>query len=138
MNVVLTTSGGYNIKLWGDCGGSGFNASTKYKYSSWALTDNKAKQDNVQGEYFHRATGERVRIKGLFLNQGMRIFGQEISLSLEYEEGNMYEFVKQHLASRSSDHILGNAIYFVFEPDNQRSMSFTGETYFSFKRLLKL
>ena len=32
MDVVLTTSKGYNITLWGDCGGSGYNASTKYKY----------------------------------------------------------------------------------------------------------
>ena len=138
MGVVLTTSRGYNIALRGDCGGSGFNASTKYKYTSWTLTDNKVKQDNVQGGYFHRATGKRVLIKGSFLNQGTRIFGQEIALSLDYEEGNTYEFVKQHLASRSSDHVLGNAINFVFNPDNQRTMDFTNETYFSFKRLLKL
>ena len=114
MHVVLTTSRGYNIALWGDCGGSGFNASTKYKYTSWTLTDNKIKQDHIQGGYFHRATGKRVIIKGSFLNQGTRIFGQEIALSLDYEEGNTYEFVKQRLASRSSDHVLGNAIYFVF------------------------
>ena len=79
-----------------------------------------------------------TRIKGSFLNQGTRIFGQEIALSLDYEKGITYEFVKQHLASRSSDHVLGNAIYFVFDPDNQRAMGFTGKTYFSFKRLLKL
>ena len=129
----------YNITLWGDCGGSGYNASTKFKYWSWSLT-NKVTQDNAQGEYFHRGTGKRTRIKGSFLNQGTRIFGQEIALSLDYEKGITYEFVKQHLASRSSDHVLGNAIciYFVFEPDNQRTMDFTGETYFSFKRLLKL
>ena len=138
MGVVLTTSRGYNITLWGDCGGSGYNASTVYKYSSWTITDNKVKQDNVQGGYFHRATGKRVRIKGSFLNQGTRIFGQEISVSLDYEKGNTHEFVKQHLASRSSDHVLGNAIYFVFEPDNNKTMSFRGETYFSFGRLLKL
>ena len=34
MDVVLTTSRGYNITLWGDCGGSGYNASAKYKYWS--------------------------------------------------------------------------------------------------------
>ena len=137
MDVVLTTSRGYNITLWGDCGGSGYNASTKYKYWSWSLT-NKVTQDNAQGGYFHRGTGKRTRIKGSFLNQCTRIFGQEIALSLDYEKGITYEFVQQHLASRSSDHILGNAIYFVFDPDNQRTMGFTGETYFSFKRLLKL
>ena len=138
MDIVLTASRGYNIALWGDCGGAGYNASTKYKYSSWSVTDNKIKQDNIQGGYFHRATSKRVRIKGSFLNQGTRIFGQEIALSLDYEEGNTYEIVKQHLVSKSSDHVLGNAIYFVFEPDNQRTMNFTGETYFSLKRLLKL
>ena len=137
MDVVLSSSRGYNITLWGDCGGSGYNASTKYKYWSWSLT-NKIEQDNVQGGYFHRGTGKRTRIKGSFLNQGTRIFGQEIALSLDYKEGITYEFVKQHLASRGSDHVLGNAIYFVFDPDHQKTMNFTGETYFSFKRLLKL
>ena len=87
MDVVLTTSRGYNIMLWGDCGGSGYNASTKYKYWSWSLT-NKIAQNDAQGGYFHRGTGKRTRIKGSFLNQGTRIYGQEISLSLGYEEGN--------------------------------------------------
>ena len=32
MNIVLTTSRAYNIALWGDCGGSGYNASTKYRF----------------------------------------------------------------------------------------------------------
>ena len=32
MNIELSSSVGYNISLWGDCGGSGYNASTKYKY----------------------------------------------------------------------------------------------------------
>ena len=139
MDIVLTGTREYNISLWGDCGGSGYNASTKYKYWSWDF-QNKAKQDDVQGgrEYFQRATGKRVRIKGSFLNHGTRIFGQEVSISLGYEEGEVCEFVKQHLVSRSSDHVLGNAIYFVFEPDNNYTMNFTNETFFSFKRLLKL
>ena len=124
IDVVLTTSRGYNIMLWGDCGGSGYNASTKYKYWSWSLT-NKIAQNDAQG-------------KGSFLNQGTRIYGQEISLLLDYEEGKMYEFVMQDLVSRSTDHVLGNSIYFVFERDRQRTMDFTDETYFSFKRLLKL
>ena len=66
MGVVLTTSRGYNITLWGDCGGSGHNASMVYKYSSWSITDNKVKQDNVQGGYFHRATGKGYVLKGRF------------------------------------------------------------------------
>ena len=37
MDIILTTSREYNIMLWGDCGGSGYNASTKYKY--WSLTE---------------------------------------------------------------------------------------------------
>ena len=94
--------------------------------------------NDVQGGLFHRGTGKRVRIKGSFLNQGTRIYGQEISLSLDYEEGKTYEFVMQDLVSRSTDHILGNSIYFVFEPDNNLTMDFTDETYFSFKQLLKL
>ena len=137
MDVVLTTSRGYDVMLWGDCGGSGYNASTKYKYWSWSY-ENKIAHNDVQGGIFHRGTGKRVRIQGSFLNQGTRIYGQEISLSLDYENGKTYEFVMQDLVSRSTDHILGNAIYFVFQPDNNRTMNFTDETYFSFKRLLKL
>ena len=96
--------------LWGDCGGSGYNASTKYKYWSWSY-ENKIAHNGVQGGLFHRGTGKRVRIKGSFLNQGTRIYRQEISLSLDYEGGKTYEFVLQDLVSRSTDHILGNAIY---------------------------
>ena len=137
MDVVLTTSRGYDVMLWGDCGGSGYNASSKYKYWSWSY-ENKIAHNDVQGGLFHRGTGKRVRIQGSFLNQGTRIYGQEISLSLDYENGKTYEFVMQDLVSRSTDHVLGNSIYFVFQPDNNHAMDFTDETFFSFKRLLKL
>ena len=137
MDVVLTTSRGYDVMLWGDCGGSGYNASSKYKYWSWSY-ENKIAHNDVQGGLFHRGTGKRVRIQGSFLNQGTRIYGQEISLSLDYENGKTYEFVMQDLVSRSPDHILGNSIYFVFQPDGNHTMDFTDETFFSFKRLLKL
>ena len=136
MDVVLTTSRGYNITLWGDCGGSGYTASTKYKYWSWSY-ENKIQQNDVQGEYFHRGTGKRVRINGSFLNHRNCIYSQEISYSLDYENAITYEFVMQELKRTKSD-ISGNAIYFVFERDNNKSMDFTDETYFSFKRLLKL
>ena len=137
MDIVLTTSRAYNIALWGDCGGSGYNASTKYRFWSWDFS-NKTQQDDVQGGYFHRGVGRRTRIKGSFLNQGTRIYGQEVSISLDYENGQTCEFMMQDLVSRSTDHVLGNAIYLVFEPDNQLTKDFTDETYFSFKRLLKL
>ena len=117
MDIVLTTSRAYNIALWGDCGGSGYNASTKYRFWSWDFS-NKTQQNDVQGGYFHRGVGKRTRIKGSFLNQGMRIYGQEVSISLDYENGQTCEFMMQDLVSRSTDHVLGNAIYFVFEPDS--------------------
>ena len=82
MDVVLTTSRGYDVMLWGDCGGSGYNASSKYKYWSWSY-ENKIAHNDVQGGLFHRGTGKRVRIQGSFLNQGTRIYGQEILLSLD-------------------------------------------------------
>ena len=114
MDVVLTTSRGCNITLWGDCGGSGYTASTKYKYWSWSY-ENKVQQNDVQGGYFHRRTVKRVRIKGSFLNHRIRIYGQKISHSLDYKNGKTYEFVMQELKTTQSD-ILGNAIYFVFDP----------------------
>ena len=122
--------------LWGDCGGPGYTASTKYKYWSWTCK-NKVQQNDSRGGYFHRGTSKRVRVKGSFLNHRKRIYGQEISYSLDYENGKTYEFVIQELKTTQSD-ILGNAIHFVFEPENNHTMSFTNETYFSFKRLLKL
>ena len=137
MDVVLTTSRGYDVMLWGDCGGSRYNASTKYKYWSWSY-ENKIAHNDVQGGIFHRGTGKRVRIQGSFLNRGTRIYGQEILLSLDYENGKTNKFVLQDLVSRSTDHVLGNSICFVFQPDNNHTMDFTDETFFSFKRLLKL
>ena len=74
MDIVLTSLVGYNISLWGDCGGSGYNAETKYKYFSWSLT-NKVEQNNTPGGYFHRATGKKVHIEGSFLNRGTHIYG---------------------------------------------------------------
>ena len=136
MDVVLTTSRGYNITLWGDCGGSGYTASCIYKYWSYTYT-NKVKKDNITGGFFHRGTGKRVRIKGSFLNNFNNIYGYEISHSLDYENGKSYEFVKQHLSTTQSQ-ILGNSVYFVFEPDNNATMTFMDETYFSFKRFLVL
>ena len=136
MDVVLTTSRGYNMTLWGDCGGSGFTASCMYKYWSYNYT-NKVRKDNGTGGFFHRGTGKRVRIKGSFLNDFNNIYGYEISHSLDYEEGKSYEFVKQKLSTTQSQ-ILGNSIYFVFEPDNNATMTFTDETYFSLKRFLVL
>ena len=59
-------------------------------------------------------------------------------MSKDYEHGKTYEFVLQHLESRSNENILGNSIYFVFEPDNNKTMDFTSGTIFSFRRLLKL
>ena len=61
MDIALTTSREYNIALWGDCGGSGNNASmnSKYKYWSWSL-ESKIAQNDAQGGYFHRATGKRT------------------------------------------------------------------------------
>ena len=96
MNIVLTSSVGYNIALWGDCGGSSYNASTKYKYWSWSLR-NKVKQDNAQGGYFHRATGKKVFINRSFLNSGTHVYGVGIGLSKDYEHGKTYEFVMQNL-----------------------------------------
>ena len=136
MDVMLTTSRGYNIMLWGECGGSGYTASCIYKYWSYTYT-NKVKKDNITGGFFHRGTGKRVRIKGSFLNNFNNIYGYEISHSLDYENGKSYEFVKQHLSTTQSQ-ILGNSVYFVFEPDNNATMTFTDETYFSFKRFLVL
>ena len=59
------------------------------------------------------------------------------NILLDYENGKTYEFVIEELKTTQSD-ILGNAIYFGFEPNNNHAMNFTNETYFSFKRLLKL
>ena len=95
MYIVLTSSVGYNIQLWGDCGGSGYNASAKYKYFSWSLT-NKVAQDNIQGGYFHRATGKKVLIKGSFLNSVTGIYGVDIGLLKDRQHGSTYEFVMQN------------------------------------------
>ena len=125
-----------NINLWGECGGTGYTASCMYKYWSYNYT-NKVRKDNVTGDFFHRGTGKRVRIKGSFLNDFNNIYGYEISHSLDYEEGKSYEFVKQKLSTTQSQ-ILGYDVCFVFEPDNNATMNFTDETYFSFKRFLVL
>ena len=62
MDVVLTGERGYNIMLWGNCGGSGYTASTKYKYWSWNY-QNKVAQNMM----LRAVTFTEELVKGLVL-----------------------------------------------------------------------
>ena len=65
---------GFDIYMYGECGGSGFRAHTLYRY--WASDYlsgkdfNPVKQNNINGGYFQRGSGKKVQFVGSFRYSG--------------------------------------------------------------------
>ena len=77
---------GFDIYMYGECGGSGFCAHTLYRY--WASDYlsgndfNPVKQNNTNGGYFHRGSGKKVQFVGSFRYFGDTIVNRGKSYSL--------------------------------------------------------
>ena len=76
--ITSNFTNGFNIYMYGECGGAGFYAKTMYRYwaANYAGGDdfNPVKQgasgNGVHGGYFLRAVGRKVQIQGVFHNFG--------------------------------------------------------------------
>ena len=62
---------GFDVYMYGECGGSGFHEETMYRY--WSSTEyntgkdfNPRKQVKSRGGYFHRGSGKKVQFCGSF------------------------------------------------------------------------
>ena len=140
----------FDIYMYGESGGSGFNASTLYRY--WAsdyLTGkdfNPVKQNNTHGGYFLRAAGKKVQLVGSFRYFGDPIVNRGKPYSVNTDEstltGKTYEFLAQKLSLNStytqSTKILGLNLTFVIEPDNNATLDINSESYFSITKNISL
>ena len=139
--VSFDHTSGFDIYMYGECGGSGFHAQTVYRY--WASDYlqgkdfNPVKQSNVQGGYFHRGSGKTVQFVGSFRYTGDTIVnrGKPYSLNTDtsVSTGRSYEFMVQKLTLdplASSSSILGASLTFVIEPDNNGTLDLKDDSYF--------
>ena len=74
LDISSDHTSGFDIYMYGECGGSGFRAHTLYRY--WASDYlqgkdfNPVKQNNVHGGYFQRGSGKKVQFVGSFRYSG--------------------------------------------------------------------
>ena len=153
-------TGGFDIYMYGACGGAGFRATTLYRY--WAADFkpsgtpfnysaykgklfNAVEQKNKQGGYFQRGAGKKVQFKGSFRYSGDKIIntGKPFSLNTDASDnkGKTYEFLVQELTlvkPPTSTHILGSSLTFVIEPDTNVNLDLKADSYFSVSRNVAL
>ena len=134
-----------DVYLYGECGGSGYDSKTLYRF--WGKNvNNTSKEFSVrsnsdQGKLFLRMYGTDVQLHGSFELRGNHAYnhGRPFSLNIGGDNGDCYEFMKQHLTlnttSAQENKLIGSSLTFVFEPDHNRSTNF--ETTCEFK-LFKL
>ena len=88
-----------DVLLYGECGGSGFDCKTIYRYWASDVNNNEKefniKSDSGQGKRFIRFTGEKVQVHGQFELVGNHIYnhGKPYTLNLESGKGNTYEMI---------------------------------------------
>ena len=134
---------GFDVYMYGECGGSGFHAQTMYRY--WSSTEyntgkdfNPRTQSNVHGGYFLRGSGKKVQFCGSFRYTGDTIVNRGKPYSLNTDTsvptGKSYEFIVQKLTLDplgSSSTILGASLTFVIEPDGNGTLDLKDDSYFS-------
>ena len=139
----------FDIYMYGECGGSGFSATTLYRY--WASDYlsgndfNPVKQNNVHGGYFLRGSGKKVQFVGSLRYFGNTIVnrGKPYSLNTDTSTstGRSYEFMVQKLTFdplSSSSSILGSSLTFITEPDNNGTLDLKADSYFSITKKERL
>ena len=134
---------GFDVYMYGECGGSGFHAQTMYRY--WSSTEyntgkdfNPRTQSKTQGGYFLRGSGKKVQFCGSFRYTGDTIVNRGKPYSLNTDSststGKSYEFMVQKLTLdplATSSRILGASLMFVIEPDGNGTLDLKDDSYFS-------
>ena len=149
-DVSSDRTGGFDIYMYGECGGTGFNAETLYRY--WSSTEfntgkdfNPVKQAKTQGGFFHRGSGKKVQFFGSFRYTGGEIVnrGKPFSINTDTNvfNGRTYEFLIQKLTldtSATTTSILGASLVFIIEPDSNHDMDLESDSYFSITKNVAL
>ena len=115
-DIFLPSSKLINVFLYGECGGTGYKASTKYKYWEWTGT-NKVQQADASGGYFLRGLGSKIHIEGAFRYYGKYLENYGMAHTLG-EGGQLFEFVVQKLTANTSEpKLFGLDMSWIFEND---------------------
>ena len=140
---------GFDIYMYGECGGTGFRSHTLYRHCASDYLQGKdfnpVKQNNVHGGYFHRGSGKKVQFVGSFRYSGDTIVnrGKPYSLNTDTSTstGRSYEFMVQKLSLEplaSSSSILGSSLTFIIEPDSNGTLDLKADSYFSITKNVSL
>ena len=95
--ISASTAQSVKVFLYGECGGSGYKATTTYEH--WDGTAHgTTKQNNVADGYFHRMYGKHVHVTGHFRNFGKKVINYGKSYAMN--DAGAYEFVLQKIVCK--------------------------------------
>ena len=134
-DLFLTSAQNVKVFLYGECGGTGYKATTTYEH--WSGTAHgTAKQNNVADGYFHRMHGSHIHISGSFRNYGKKLINYGRANAMN-ETGSYNEFVLQNLTANSDEPVvLGASMTWEFENETPGSgLTFTTDSYFYIEKV---
>ena len=132
--MYFTTSTAIKLFLFGECGGVGYKASTKYSHWNNNFQGQEVQNNTLSG-YFSRGYGVGVHFKGEFRLFGDHLtnFGMADSIN---SEGVYNEIEKQRLEKIPSEpKLLGLNMTWIFENEVNSAMNMTGDSYFYLERI---
>ena len=134
-DIFLTSTKNVKVFLYGDCGGTGYKATTTYEH--WSGTAHgTTKQNNVADGYFHRMHGSHIHISVSFRNYDKKIINYGRASAMN-ESGAYNEFVLQNLTANSDKPVvLGPTMTWEFENETVGSgLTFTTDLYFYIEKV---
>ena len=135
IDLFLTSSENMQIYFYGECGGTGFKATTTYEH--WDGTAHgTGKQNNVADGYFLRMHGSHIHLSGSFRNYGKKInnYGKAYGMN---EKGAYNEFVLQNLSANQNKRVfLGSVMKWLFDNEAAgKGITLTAESYFYIEKV---
>ena len=134
-DLILPTSTSIKVFLYGECGGTGYEATIWYDHwdSSFRGGDT---QSNASGGYFYRGYGTHIYFSGQFRYFGDKLvnFGKAYAIN---QSGAYNEFVIQRIVKNSSEpKLLGLSMSWVFENETAGSaVTLEDSSYFYIEKV---
>ena len=135
IDLFLTSSENMQIYFYGECGGTGFKATTTYEH--WDGTAHgTGKQNNVADGYFLRMHGSHIHLSGSFRNYGKKIINYGKAYGMN-EKGAYNEFVLQNLSANQNKRVfLGSIMKWLFDNEAAgKGITLTTESYFYIEKV---
>ena len=136
---------GCDIYLYGECGGSGYDSKTLYRF--WARKSNQLGKDFSvgfdcgKGKRFLRMYGSDTQVHGQLIIRSNHVYnhGKPFTVNIGGDNGDNYEFIKQHVTlntmGATGNKLIGSSLIFVFEPDSNGSSTFLDTCEFKIWRV---